>query len=331
MSQKFRGTLIWNDPYIIYSGSYITSGDEKTAFDEVTAQLNDKKAIFLVLVAWTAERQQNAENLVAWAKKYIANKNHRIIFMCNTLAEADIIRSCGGEAAFLHQNALVDPLLFNVNHEATKKYDAVYNAQFLSFKRHELCSDIKNLALISYNMDWFYYQTTVKGLNNFTLMNSLVEENKLGWLGYTEVSGIYNESYAGLCLSAEEGGMHASIEYLLSGLPVVTTKSKGGRDYFFDEFNSIYTEDNSASVLAAVIEQKNLHSRERSERIRTETITKQKIEIAKYKKFLGFILDENNKHNDIDYLWQRIYRDKLIGMEDIDYFFHNGHERIFGK
>lgn len=323
MSQKFRGTLVWNDPYIIYSGSYISESREITPFDEVTSKLHEKKAIFLVLVAWSAEHQTNAENLVAWAKKYIANKNHRIIFMCNTLTEADIIRSCGGEAAFLHQNALVDPTLFTVDHNAIKKYDAVYNAQFLSFKRHELCADIKRLALMSYNMDKAYYENVVKPLNNYSLLNTLVED-KLGWLGFNQVSRIYNESYSGLCLSAEEGGMHASIEYLLSGLPIVTTNSKGGRDYFFDEYNSIYVDDAPFPVAAAVATQKSLYSKERAEKIRVETIARQEIEIAKYKKFIGLILDENNKYIDIESLWKKMYKDKLISMEEISIFFSKG-------
>jgi glycosyltransferase involved in cell wall biosynthesis len=36
-----------------------------------------------------------------------------------------------------------------------------------------------------------------------------------------------------LCLSAEEGGMKAAIQYLLCGLPVVSTVNRGGRDEFF--------------------------------------------------------------------------------------------------
>ena len=43
-----------------------------------------------------------------------------------------------------------------------------------------------------------------------------------------------NRSRTGLCLSEREGAMFASIEYLLCGLPIVTTPSIGGRHVFFE-------------------------------------------------------------------------------------------------
>jgi glycosyltransferase involved in cell wall biosynthesis len=49
-----------------------------------------------------------------------------------------------------------------------------------------------------------------------------------------EVNEACNSAAVGLCLSASEGAMLASMEYLLAGLPIVTTPSLGGRDLFFD-------------------------------------------------------------------------------------------------
>jgi glycosyltransferase involved in cell wall biosynthesis len=46
--------------------------------------------------------------------------------------------------------------------------------------------------------------------------------------------------------------MKASMEYLLSGIPVVTTVNKGGRDYFLDGRFTIWVEDDPDSVLHAV-------------------------------------------------------------------------------
>ena len=44
-----------------------------------------------------------------------------------------------------------------------------------------------------------------------------------------------NRSSVGLCLSAVEGQMRASMEYMMAGLPIVSAVSAGGRDYFFDD------------------------------------------------------------------------------------------------
>jgi glycosyltransferase involved in cell wall biosynthesis len=43
-----------------------------------------------------------------------------------------------------------------------------------------------------------------------------------------------NRAKIGLCLSAIEGAMYASMEYLMCGLPVVSIVNRGGRDFYFD-------------------------------------------------------------------------------------------------
>ena len=45
-----------------------------------------------------------------------------------------------------------------------------------------------------------------------------------------------------------EGANYSSSEYLLCGLPVVSTESSGGRDYWFDDYNSIICKPNEDSV-----------------------------------------------------------------------------------
>jgi glycosyltransferase involved in cell wall biosynthesis len=69
-----------------------------------------------------------------------------------------------------------------------------------------------------------------------------------------EVAAVYRRAHVGLCLSAAEGAMLASMQYLLVGLPVVTTPSMGGRDVFFDAENSITVEPEANAVAKAVAE-----------------------------------------------------------------------------
>lgn len=49
-----------------------------------------------------------------------------------------------------------------------------------------------------------------------------------------EVNVHLNRARVGPCLSSIEGQMRGSMEYMLAGLPIVSIKSIGGRDYFFD-------------------------------------------------------------------------------------------------
>jgi glycosyltransferase involved in cell wall biosynthesis len=67
-----------------------------------------------------------------------------------------------------------------------------------------------------------------------------------------EVCRCLNECRVGLCLSAVEGGMLASLEYLLCGLPVVSTESLGGRDVFFDDVNALLVDATPEAVRAGV-------------------------------------------------------------------------------
>ena len=76
----------------------------------------------------------------------------------------------------------------------------------------------------------------------------------LRYLNTEEVRRILVQSWCGLALSAQEGAMYASGEYLLAGLPVVTTRSRGGRDAFYHPDYVATVEDRPEAVAAAVLD-----------------------------------------------------------------------------
>lgn len=129
-----------------------------------------------------------------------------------------------------------------------KTYDAIYTAQLQPFKRHWLAKDIKSLMVVSYGGDLHTYCPELKH----------ADFNR-DFLPRPELARKYSQAWAGLCLSAEEGAMLASCEYLFCGIPVVSTPSKGGRDEFFDEFNSIIVPPEPEAVAKAVEKWKNAH------------------------------------------------------------------------
>ena len=69
-------------------------------------------------------------------------------------------------------------------------------------------------------------------MRDLTYCNYSKASGTLRDLNTEEVRRILVQSRCGLALSAQEGAMYASGEYLLAGLPVVTTRSRGGRDAF---------------------------------------------------------------------------------------------------
>ena len=128
------------------------------------------------------------------------------------------------------------------------KYDAIYIARMLPFKRLELTAEIKQLYILTYaeNADKWDLHERYPQLSHANFNPQ--------WLSTEEKKSAIRESRVGLCLSAEEGAMLASLECLLCGLPIVSTKSKGGRDKYYDEEYSIIVEPNSRSVKEAVQE-----------------------------------------------------------------------------
>ena len=139
----------------------------------------------------------------------------------------------------------VNEHIYDVRQEP-KLYDAIYTAQLTAFKRHELAQDVDQLMVVSYGGD----------LHTFCPALKHAEYNK-EFLPRSELARKYNQSYSGLCLSEVEGAMFASCEYLLCGIPVVSTPSKGGRDEFFNEQNSIIVPPDSKAVAHAVQQWKN--------------------------------------------------------------------------
>jgi glycosyltransferase involved in cell wall biosynthesis len=65
---------------------------------------------------------------------------------------------------------------------------------------------------------------------------------------------MYNQAKVGLALSACEGAMLASVEYMLCGLPQVSTPCRGGRELFFDAQYVAVVEATPEAVAAGVSE-----------------------------------------------------------------------------
>jgi glycosyltransferase involved in cell wall biosynthesis len=88
-----------------------------------------------------------------------------------------------------------------------------------------------------------------------------------------------NSSVCGLMLSDIEGACYASTEYLLCGVPVVTTKSFGGRDEYYEEENHLTVRATPAHVAEGVsyFVDKYKHDRINHAAIRARAVLKQRL------------------------------------------------------
>jgi glycosyltransferase involved in cell wall biosynthesis len=127
------------------------------------------------------------------------------------------------------------------------------------YKKHYLlrgCNHITK-ALIS-------RQKNEKYLQNIGITYNYVNEVLLSEL---EVNEIYNQSKVGVILSTKEGSCMASAQYLLCGLPIVSTYCQGGREDYYNEDNCILVEPNEESVKEGI--EKCLKTNFDREKIRT--------------------------------------------------------------
>ena len=138
----------------------------------------------------------------------------------------------------MNNAAFVDERIFRPLPGRQVRFDAVYDARLSPFKRHALAAEVPNLALVTYlhegQVDPDYRAAVAPIVARAHVFNGDPFSGAYRIACWPEeVNQALNQCAVGLALSREEGSMFASIQYLLAGLPVVSTPSLGGRDDFY--------------------------------------------------------------------------------------------------
>lgn len=256
------------------------------SIEEMSQVIKKDTAYFLVVFKWTMENEEKAkklrENYFKYKEKY---PGFEVIFLCNTLAEYNLLGKYGTPRIFCNQNALLDENVYRIFPDVLKKFDAVYNGQIVPFKRYHLAQKINSLILITYTL---YYKPVEDLEKHFNEVQKLLPGAiMLNWEGHPQFKDCIFDPHlpristknisehlamarVGLILSKEEGACWAACEYLLSGLPVVSTKSKGGRDVLFDDEYVKVVDDTPEAVEEGVKEMINRHIPAKYIRARTK-------------------------------------------------------------
>lgn len=188
---------------------------------------------------------------IEFIEKILANVPVRenFFFICNERKIFSERLSAGiPNTLFINQNAFINENLFNIVSGLEKDFDAVYNARLRPVKRHYLASEVgENLKLALV----VGHHTGVTGnISEIEVPKNVFRNNTQ--LSKLEVVNIINRSKVGLILSKAEGGCFASSEYLLCGTPVVSSFCSGGRQEWYNKYNSISVSPDPASVKEAV-------------------------------------------------------------------------------
>jgi len=246
----------------------------------------------LVMFSWARENAWHVGQLQAWQQRHLKrHANHRIVFTSNSETQHAALSQAGLRSVFVNHNVVIDPDTFRPLSAVTKRHDAVYDARTSAFKRHELAAGIDSLALIAGYLpmrglhDDVYTRRIRQLLDGAHWYNDPYSPD-YRYLTPPEVNQALNECRVGLCLSAEEGAMRASMQYLLAGLPIVSTRSKGGRDAFFDPDYALVVDDDPQAIARAV--QEMIGRNIPPETIRARTLEK----IGEHKQRLFGLLDD---------------------------------------
>ena len=191
----------------------------------------------------------------------LLNPGHSIVFMCNTEQETELMQSLGEAALFHNKTSSVSEFVFRPLEGVSEEFDAIYNAQLRTWKRHELSLEIERCAFVYYrdNVDPVTRESEEALISRHAeiapghvFVNRRNEDGFPTRMSPEEVNLQLNRAAVGLCLSEVEGPMFASTEYLLAGLPVVTTPSNGGRQRYLDDDYCLTVEPDPRLVAEAV-------------------------------------------------------------------------------
>ncbi len=288
--------------------------------------LRPKKAIFLCRVRYTLEPDTQVPPIAAWHNAYIEqNPQHRFIYLANTENEEKKLKQFGLECRFVNQNCFVDENMFQPAPNSEKLYDAIYNARLSRFKNIQLAGELENLALITYfavQEDYDQFTESQQMIPNATALNwpehPPLKDCVIGnyrKISINDISSYLNKARVGLCLSNIEGAMYASAEYLLCGLPVVSTESLGGRDVMFDDDYVIMVENSASAVKEAVSA---MISRNLSpEFVRNRTLEKMEQHRRYFIDLIQRLYEESRINRQFSDEWNKLFVNRMYKVQDL--------------
>ncbi len=221
-------------------------------------ELRNRPLILLYLFPWCTTLEAIPEIAREIHQRKANFPGHRHVLLCNEAFTVEPLRAAGCEAVFCNQNAFINENVFHPLPGAVKEFDAVYNAAMSPYKRHPLAARVKSLMLLTYSYAGTHRSAYEEETRRALAHAAWLKDSKSASEKVTpeQMVAFYSRAHVGLTLSAVEGGMFVSMEYLLCGLPVVSTPSVGGRDSFWDHRYVIVCEPEPERIAAAVQELK---------------------------------------------------------------------------
>lgn len=238
----FNFYLLDEDPHIILT--FTPSGLGHVA--AMAARMAPRPCHFLVGFWWDMERKERVDHFQITYRKLKRKHPHmHLVVLCNSTGELQMFRQRTDIPCHLvNHNCFLDERVYRVREEVAKEFDALYNARMGAYKRLELAEAVRSLALITSPfpahepLENDYYHGIRRRLSHAHWLN-FNGNRQYERIPVTQICEQINRARTGLILSATEGACYSAGEYLLCGLPVVSTQSKGGRDELFTDATAL--------------------------------------------------------------------------------------------
>jgi len=137
--------------------------------------------------------------------------------------------------------------VFAVDTSVRREFDLFLNAAWVPWKRNYLASLVPRTVNAGYD-----HGKGAVEIPSFCHVANKNPDGTMRILSKQEIADLCKRSHCGGIFSKSEGNCRAIGEYLLSGIPVISTPSVGGRDVWFDEYNSLIVAPNPETIRQGV-------------------------------------------------------------------------------
>lgn len=198
-------------------------------------QVDENDVIILI-----CNKSIKTQELIQFKKN--CNFYKQCLILCNTPEEKNLCDKQKIYSSFINKNCFIDESIFHIKENINKEYDGIYATSIKERKRLYLLKDIPKIAILKNFNQEEHKHLNVENLN--IINNSIINKE--------EICEYYNKALFGCIFSIQDCSSSVSCEYMLCGLPVLTTRSSGGRNIWYNKYNHILIEPNQNSLKEAI-------------------------------------------------------------------------------
>jgi len=222
--------------------------------------IGERRGLHLLHHSWTLEEDNQAEMIAAGVRQaQTILPGSDFIMLCSNDMEVLACHKHGLKAMVGSALIFTDERLWYPRRAdpTLGRFDAAYVARLDRMKRHELASQIgRPLFIYGQALEEAPDEALDRlrsALPRAHFFNHDANGGRYQRASPDVIARLFAVSGVGLCLSAIEGCMRATMEYLLCGLPVVSTPSTGGRDrYLGTGYCRVVDQDDPEAIAHAV-------------------------------------------------------------------------------